>query len=131
MQFMMSPTPILLAAALLFGAAAPASAQEHQPIFRCQGPQGPTYSHAPCGGGVALNDGSRASSVDSRHATVSQDRARLQNRSVLTAEVQQECSLLEARMRREESVLRGIASPTPADEKVWLQSKLRFRELKC
>jgi hypothetical protein len=127
----MKPSHLLAAAVLLCAGAAPAAAQ--QTVYKCSTPTGGVvFSDGPCAEGREISSSTRNGAVVERHASVPQDRARLQNRSLLTAQVQGECSLLESRMRSEEAMLRTKPQPvTPADEKVWLQSKLRFRELRC
>ncbi|WP_374665114.1 DUF4124 domain-containing protein [Ramlibacter sp.] len=118
-------------ACVLGGAlAAPALAWQ-APIFKCQTPQGVTYSSTPCPGAKVINEPPQRTRTERTEPTP-QDRARAANRAQLDPERRQECEELEALIVREEAALRAKgAQATADDERPLVQARLRLRDLRC
>lgn len=119
------------AAGVLGGVLATPALAWQAPIFKCQTPQGVTYSSTPCPGSKVINDPPPRTRTDRTEPTP-QDRARAANRAQLDPERRQECEELEALILREEAALRAKgAQATPDDERPLVQARLRLRDLRC
>lgn len=127
----------ILAAFVLLGTA-PLAAQSQQ-VYRCAGPSGVTYTHAPCTGGQAL--GTQRAVAPQREAPPPQDRARRMNRAQLPPEIRAQCGQLEREIRQAEARLKarrkaaGAAAassdtPLPGEGDLAIQ-RVRYRELRC
>ena len=113
---------LLGALALLLAGQAPAD-----PAYRCGAR---TYSDKPCAGGREVG-GSRPRKSD-RYAVPPQNRAFLANRARLTPENRQACEALDVQLRDLGAQLKQLPhEPTPTDEKPWLPTKQKSRDLHC
>src|SRR5690349_19949042 len=115
--------------------AAPAGAQgrqpaPEQPVYRCPGANGLTYTHVPCGcDPLGTKRGSR--SFD-RNAPPLQDRAHQMARAVLDADSRAQCESLQSHIRADEVRLRNKGTmPTEAEEGDLAILRVRYRELRC
>jgi hypothetical protein len=118
----------VLTAAWLLAGASGAAAQE--PIYRCAGRNGVTYSQLPCTGGRQLGVAAPRHTDKSRPPP--QDRAKLARRAQLSPEGRKECSALDVTLREQAAALKAKGeAATIQDETPLVKSKLRFRELRC
>jgi hypothetical protein len=102
------------------------------PAYRCGSGQHVTYSQVPCGRAKPVGEPAPKPRVNVRYETPSQDRAKIARRAQLTAEARTECSRLDTRLKEQEAELKAMGgSATVHDEMPLVQSKKRFRELKC
>ena len=117
---------IVLALASLAFAAAPGHAQ--QTAYKCGGH---AYSDRPCSGG-RLVGAHAARTTDKWKAPPPQNRAVIARRARLSPQERKECGALDRRLREQQSGLaaKGDAA-TLQDEMPLVQTKKRFRELKC
>jgi hypothetical protein len=114
--------------------ASPAGAQDQpapeQPVYRCAGANGLTYTHVPCGGDPLGTK--RVSRTFDRHAPPPQDRARQMARAALDADTRAQCESLQSHIRADELRLRGKGSlATEAEEGDLAILRVRYRELRC
>jgi hypothetical protein len=119
---------VLAAGALaMLAAAAPAEIAG----YKCVGRDGTVlYSQVPCPGGRVVGD--RPYRSTNKWKEPPQDRAKIARRALLSAEDRQECSVLDVRMREQETLLKAKgAAVTLDDEMPLVQNKKRFRELRC
>jgi hypothetical protein len=100
------------------------------PTYKCWRRGEVMYSQLPCAGGKPI--GGTKPRVNVRYETPPQDRAKAARRGMLTAEAREECTALDARLHSQEQELK-IKGPaaTLQDEMPLVQSKKRYRELKC
>jgi len=100
------------------------------PTYKCGRRGAVVYSQLPCGGGKVI--GANKPRVNVRYETPPQDRAKAARRGMLSADARQECTALDGRLHAQEVELksRGDAA-TLQDEMPLVQSKKRYRELKC
>lgn len=102
-------------------------AAAQQPAYRCGAR---SYSDVACTGGRQV--GKASPRVTSKAVPPPQDRATRARRAQLTPERRAECAGLDVTLKEQSSALKAIgATATAADEKDWLQSKQRFRQLHC
>ena len=123
---------IVLAAVAVLHIACEAHAQDASspPTYKCVRRGGVTYSQLPCTGGKTI--GGAKPRVNVRYETPPQDRAKAARRAELTAEARHECTSLDARLREQEHELKAKGdAATLHDEMPLVQSKKRYRELKC
>lgn len=122
---------VLAALAALWASWAQAQeAASGAPAYKCVRRGEIVYSQAPCTGGKPI--GGPKPRVNVRYETPPQDRAKAARRGVLTAEARQECTALDARLHAQEQELKGKGNAaTIQDEMPLVQSKKRYRELKC
>jgi hypothetical protein len=116
-------------AALLVSCALQAPAQGA--AYKCVVHGTVTYSQVPCPGARPVAAAPRSHPTD-KWKPPPQDRAVTARRSVLTREERQECRALDLQLARQERFVqsRGAAA-TLDDEMPLVQSKKRFRELRC
>jgi hypothetical protein len=117
----------ILAAGWLLAGAVQADAQV---AYRCGAPGRVTYTDRPCSG--ARQVGAATPHHADKAKAPPQDRAKIARRAPLPAEVKQECTALDARLRQQQAMLktRGEAA-TLQDEMPLVLSRKRYRELKC
>jgi hypothetical protein len=116
----------LVAAAWLLAAASAGA----EPVYKCGGKGRVTYSGVPCAGARVI--GAAAPHRTNTWRVPPQDRATIARRAPLTPETRQECRALDATLRDQEAMVkaRGEAVTLP-EEMPLVQSKKRYRELKC
>jgi hypothetical protein len=101
------------------------------PVYRCAGANGLTYTHVPCAGAQQLGTG-RVSRTFDRHAVPPQDRAHQMARAALDADTRQQCEALQGHIRADEVRMRNKGSmPTEAEEGDLAMLRVRYRELRC
>lgn len=114
-----------VAAAVLLPAAAQA-----QPMYKCAGPSGVTYTQVPCPGGKEIGPTTRR--ITDKSVTPPQDRATIARRATLSPEARAECSALDASMRDQAAQLKSLGTgATLQDEMPLVHNKKRYRELGC
>jgi hypothetical protein len=117
---------IVVAGWLLAGAAQ----ADAQVAYRCGGPHRVTYSDRPCAGARVV--GAPAPHRADKWKAPPQDRAKIARRAPLPAAAKQECSALDARLQQQQAMLETLGSAaTLHDEMPLVQSRQRYRELKC
>ena len=90
-----------------------------QAAYKCTTRSGVTYSQVPCPG--AREVGTAHAKTTDRNAVPSQDRARRVQRQSLTPEKREECNALDKLPQ----------PPTAAQEKNFLNAKIRYGKLHC
>jgi hypothetical protein len=126
---------LLSIASIALVTASPAGAQDsqpapEQPVYRCGGAHGLTYTHVPCGGDPLGTK--RVSRTFDRNAPPPQDRARQMARAALDADTRHQCETLQSHIRADELRMRGKGSmATEAEEGDLAILRLRYRELRC
>lgn len=119
----MKQAMLLAALALLMAGGASAD-----PAYKCGAR---TYSDKPCTGGRPVG-ASRPARQSGRYAVPPQDRAFLANRARLSPENRRACEALDVELRDLGAALRKLPhEPTPTEEKPWLQTKQKYRDLHC
>jgi hypothetical protein len=89
-----------------------------------------SYTYVPCPGGREIGVPHKHQTERSR--AVPQDRAVIAKRAVLSPEDRQECKALDVRLREQQAGLKAKGeAATLQDEMPLVQSKKRFRELRC
>jgi hypothetical protein len=118
-------------ALLVLAALGASQAGAQQPAaYRCGSAGRVTYSQVPCTGGRPV--GMTPRRVTDKAKEPPQDRAVAAKRASLTPEDRQECRVLDQRKREEERFVRELgAAATLQDEMPLVETKKRFRELKC
>jgi hypothetical protein len=100
------------------------------PTYKCVRRGEVVYSQLPCTGGKLVGGGKPR--VNVRYETPPQDRAKAARRGMLSEAARQECTALDARLHAQEQELKARGDEaTLGDEMPLVQSKKRFRELKC
>jgi hypothetical protein len=118
----------LLAAGLLLLLAA-GGAEAAQPVYKCGGRNGVTYTHVPCSGAREVAPNRQRAS---RNAKPPQDRAKAARRAQLSKEDRQECTGLDRTLKEQEAFVKARGSAlTDDDERPLVKAKLRYRELRC
>jgi hypothetical protein len=101
-----------------------------QPAYKCWSKGQVVYTDVPCAGARAV-DAPRKHSAN-RHVVPPQDRAKRANRARLSPENQRQCEALDAQLREQQAALARLPQPvTAADEREWLQTRLRHRQKHC
>jgi hypothetical protein len=101
-----------------------------QTAYKCTTRNGVTYSQVPCPG--AREVGTAHAKSSDRNAVPSQDRARRVQRQSLTPEKREECNALDKTLADEKAALDQLPQPpTPAQEKNFLNAKIRYGKLHC
>jgi hypothetical protein len=119
----------LLAASLLLLLSA-GGAEAAQPVYKCGGRNGVTYTHVPCSGAREVDPSKKRTA--SRNATPPQDRAKIARRAQLSKEDRQECTGLDRTLKEQEAFVKAKGSAlTDDDERPLVKAKLRYRELRC
>lgn len=119
-------SPWIRAAALLALAATQAQAQE-PPAYRCGARK---YSDIPCSG--AREVGTPQARKTDRYAVPPQDRAKLARRAQMTPELRQQCEAMEVDIRELDDIFKAKGpAATADDERPLVQTRLKYRELKC
>jgi hypothetical protein len=117
-----------LAAAALITMTAGASAQTA--AYKCVSRGTVLYSQVPCPG--ARDVTSSTSRTTDKSKKVPQDRARIAKRAVLTPEERKECYALDRRLVEQEAMVKAKGDTVTIEDEIPLvQSKKRFRELRC
>ena len=100
------------------------------PTYKCVVRGEVVYTQMPCAGGKVVGGGKRR--VNVRYETPPQDRAKAARRGMLSEEARHECTALDTRLHAQEEELkaRGDAASLQ-DEMPLVQSRKRYRELKC
>jgi hypothetical protein len=117
-------------AGLLF-AMAQARAEDDPQAYKCVTRSGVTYSQVPCPGGKLVSMGAARHGAAS-HTPPPQDRAVIAKRATLSPEDRQECRELDGRLREQQAEVKAKgAAATLEDEMPLVQSRKKFRELRC
>ena len=117
------------AAGLAAAQGAPQQGTLQQPIYRCPGPNGVVFTHAPCAGGTRMGEASAPAKTD-RRAAPPQDRARQMARAQLPPETREQCAVLDTEIADGEAKARAM-NATPAEEGQLAMKRIRYRELRC
>ncbi len=118
----------MLAAATLWLAAAPATAQAT--TYKCATAGATIYSDRPCTGARPLEK--KKPHRTDRRRPVPQDRATIARRAVLSEEARAECRQLDTRLVQQQAEIKAKGdAATLEDEMPLVFTKRRFRELRC
>lgn len=118
-----------LAVAALMTMTAGASAQTA--AYKCVSRGTVLYSQVPCPGARQVADTPQRA-TGSKWKQPPQDRAKIARRALLAPEDRQECAALDGRMQEQETMLKTLGEAvTIQDEMPLVQSKKRFRKLRC
>lgn len=120
---------LALAACAIALLAGPAAAAAGQPIYKCAGRDGVTYTHVPCSSRTVKPLPPRNSS---RSAVPPQNRAKAMNRARLSPQDRAECRGLDTTLRELQAIVKAKGEAvTPDDERPLVKARLRYNALRC